>query len=274
VYFANLLTLCKDWTIENKAKIFPSDRPENLKASFTAFVQYNGSHPVTFQYLRDEYKNAVEGITPPVKEQKAMLDHLGQHLFALYLWDEFPLHGPEGLLDLFYEKTKPEETDFDQGIWASLFEHIGYSLRNTKVLNDSMKQQLLAFVAWRLKARVADELYHFVSWLDADCLDAGWRLETYCKILDLDMPKNARRGLALRRLNHLLPMHADKVLECFLKITQRVDSSNPFYIPEKEIRPILEAGFKSGNGGLKTMANEARENLLRLGQFEFMDMEE
>ncbi len=272
MYFGNLSTLCKDWTIENKTKIFPLNHPEIQKASFVAFLRYNGPHPITFQYLKDEYKNAVDSIITPVGDKKTEIDRLGQHLIKLYLWNEFPLHGSDGLLELFYEKTKPEKTNSDQMIWANLFEHIGYSLRNTKELNDSMNAQLLAFVQWRLQTPVADELYHFVSWLDADCLDAGWRLETYSAILDLEMPKNARFSLTLRYLNQLLPMHADKVLECFLKITQRVDQSSHFYVPEDEVRPILETGFKSEDEELKTMAKDALENLLRLGRFEFMDM--
>ncbi|OIP53080.1 MAG: hypothetical protein AUK31_02175 [Fibrobacteres bacterium CG2_30_45_31] len=272
MYFGNLLTLCKDWTIENKTKIFPLDHPEIRNVAFSAFLrynrlQYNRPSSTLFPYLKDEYKNAAEEIAAPIGDKKNMIDHLGQHLIVLYLWNEFPLQGSDGLLELFYEKTNS-----DQMIWANLFEHIGYSLKNIKELNNAMTGQLFSFVQWRLDAHVADELYHFVSWLDADCLDAAWRLETYSAILDLEMPNNARFSLTLRYLNQLLPMHADKVLECFLKITQRVDQSSPFYISEKEVSPLLKAGFMSENEGVKKMAEDARENLLRLGRFEFMDM--
>ena len=52
------------------------------------------------------------------------------------------------------------------------------------------------------------ELRHFTTWLQAECLDAEWRLKAYSKILDICKVEGA--GIRLETLCKMLPEHTEK----------------------------------------------------------------
>ena len=179
----------------------------------------------------------------------------------------YPLKGSESLLERYYQ-----ETDNKREHWANLFNHIGHRLWNSgKNLNQNMKDRIIAFFAWRFKQKEPTELRHFTLWLQAECLDAEWRLDAYSKILDVCEVEDW--GFHFETLCKMLPNHIAKVVECFFKLTKWSKKDN-LYIRTKEAKTILKAGLKSSDERVQQNAAQAHENLLREGRFDLLDLDD
>ena len=201
---------------------------------------------------------------------------LGQHLFTYYLWDVYPLKGDRSLIERFYLKT-----DGERKHWATLFDHVGHSLRNTgRHLGEGLKDRLVAFFEWRFEVGEPTELQEFVFWLEAECLEAEWRLTAYSRILDLLQNLDADQwkdqtarfpSHAMKSLREMLPMHTAGAVECLAKLIDSMPTSGVFYIPTDDAKAILKAGRDHDDESVRKNAEHARENLLRRGYFSVMD---
>ncbi len=165
-------------------------------------------------------------------------------------------------------------TKDDRKRWGQLFDHVGRSLRNSgRHLDKTLTDRIIAFFDWRFEAAEPLELQEFTFWLEAECLDSDWRLQSYSKILDLGRGKDVGLSLEVRALNKLLPNHLALVVECFAKITDAMDQGTQMYISADEAKPILKAGLTAEDPQVRENAERARENLLRLGRFDYLDVE-
>lgn len=270
--FGNLCALNLDWATEQREFLFPQDDEPVWRDAFGSFIRFNRPAKVTFEILRADFEFALENLnvlTATKDDGKQLVDMLGQHLFTYYLWQIYPLTGDESLLVRFYEKTSE-----DRQRWAQLFDHVGRSLRNSgKHLDKELIDRAIAYFDWRLEAAEQLELQKFTFWLEAECLEPEWRLRSYAKILDLGRGKDAGRSLEVRALNKLLLDHLSLVVECFAKITDAMDQGTQMYILADEAKPILKAGLNAEDSQVRKNAERARENLLRSGRFDFLDME-
>lgn len=136
-----------------------------------------------------------------------------------------------------------------------------------------MTDRAIAYFDWRLEAAEPLELQEFTYWLEAECFDPEWRLRSYSKILDFGRGKDVGLSLPVGALNKLLPDHPALVVECFAKITDAMDQGTRMYISANEAKPIIRAGLNAENSQVRENAERARENLLRLGRFDYLDME-
>ena len=140
-----------------------------------------------------------------------------------------------------------------------------------------LTERVIAYFEWRFEAAEPLELQEFSSWLEAQCLDPEWRLQSFSKILDMKQEKNSEkemdRYMQVHVLRELLPGHEALVVECFEKITEAMDQDSQMYVPTDEVMPILKAGLASEDTRIHEKAERARENLLRLCRFEFLDVE-
>ena len=195
------------------------------------------------------------------------IDILGDHLFTYYLWEMYPLNGRESLIEQFYQRTEKTREH-----WANLFSCIGHRLRNSgKNLDPNMKNRIIAFFEWRLKQKEPTELRHFTSWLQAECLNAEWRLNAYSKVLDVCEVEDW--GLYFETLREMLSNHTPKVVECFFKLTEGSKKDN-IYVPTEEAKAILKAGLKSSNENVRHNAKLAHENLLKTGRFDLLNLDD
>jgi hypothetical protein len=272
LHFGNLCLLNKDWALHNKNKLFPQDNMLIWREAFGGFLGYSHPAKLTFDILRKDFEFALDHLEEFDGEKDSrrdLVDRLGQHLFFYYLWDVYPLKGDESLLARFYEKTAE-----DLQRWAHLFDNVGRSLRNSgKRLEDRLIERVIAFFEWRFEAGESQELQEFTFWLGAECLDPEWRLAAYSKILDLRQTKKVGLSIEIDTLNKLLPDHQTLVVQCFAKITDSLDQGSNIYITAKDAKPILKAGLSSGDSQIRKDAERARENLLRTGRFDFLEME-
>lgn len=272
MHFGNICTLNRDWICQKREILFPQSNETVWRDAFGSYIRFNRPVRLTFESLRDEFEYAIENLNILATDKgdgKELIDRLGQHLFTYYLWEVYPLTGDESLIDRFYDKTKD-----DRKRWGQLFDHVGRSLRNSgRHLDKALTERVIVFFDWRFEAAEPQELQEFTFWLEAECLDPDWRLKSYSKIIDLGRGKDVGLLLQLRALNKLLPNHVALVVECFSKITGTMDQGTQMYIPAEEAKPILKAGLDSEDHQVRENAEGARENLLRLGCFDYLDVE-
>lgn len=266
VNYWRIFYLNEMWAIKHKSDFLPQGQLSAWLAAFGYFVSYSRPFKRTFEILKDDFNFALQRLGD-FKNHKVSrrtpIDHLGRHLFTYYLWGMYPLSGKESLLEQFYQRT-----DEKREHWENLFKHIGHRLRNSgKNLDPNMKDRIIAFFEWRLKQKEPTELRHFTSWLQAECLDPGWRLDAYSKILDAcDI---GGRPIGLEAFCDMLPDLTAKVIECFTKLT-----ANTSYIRSEEAKAILKAGLKSSDENVRHNAKLAHENLLKTGRFDLLNLDD
>ena len=270
--------LNKAWAAEHKSDFFPQYKSPEWLAAFGSLVCYNRPFKPTFEILRDDFGFALQHLADFKKRDtpgKEPIDILGQHLFQYYLWEMYSLRESikenDGcaLLEQFYQRT-----DEDQERWANLFNYVGRILRSTsEQLDKNLKDRIIVFFDWRFEVKEPTELQQFTFWLAAECLDAAWRLNAYSKTLDVCKPDGVSIAMQMDTLCELLPDHTAKVLECFTKLTDRSGDNN-IYIQTEEAKTILKAGLESSGESVRQNAERARENLLREGRFDLLDLDD
>ena len=266
MYYGQLWSLNQAWVVEHKAVFFPQDNLPVWIETFGSFLRVTQPFKPTFEILREDFVLALDRL--PKFEDGEIADTLGEHLFAYYLWEVYPLNGKESLLEKFYEKTK----NYSQQ-WANLSNHVGWSLGNSgEHLEQGLIDRIVAFFDWRLEQKDPEELRKVAFWLEAECLDPDWRLDAYAKILDVSHPDDMGRSSVLTVLNGMLESHTEKVVACFAKMTDYIDQNNSFYIDADEAKPILKAGLDSEDESVRENAERARETLLSAGRYNFLDI--
>ncbi len=271
MHFDNLCALNRNWTVEHRESLFPRRNAAAWRDAFGSYIRFNRPDPQTFMILQDEFECAIENLnigTDAKDDSMELVDRLGQHLFIYYLWEVYPLTGENSLLERFYDRTST-----DRKRWARLFDHVGRLLRDSDMnLDRALTDRATAFCDWRLEAAEQIELQEFTHWLDAKCLESAWRLRSYSKILDLGLGRDVRLSLQVTALSNLLPDNPDLVVECFAKLTGAVDQDTQMYISVNEAKPILETGLNAEDPKVYANAKRARENLLRVGRFDYLDV--
>ena len=254
------------WAVARKSDFFPQDNITVWVEAFGNFLHFSQPYKPTFDILRDDFEFALEHLCD-LKRKWA--DTLGHHLFTYYLWELYPLTGNESLLERYYQKTNS-----DRERWATLFNLIGRSLRNTRTqLGEGLKDRIMAFFEWRFAVGEPTEFHNFAFWLEAQCMEAGWRLKAYSRILDRGYvgQEEHRRTLIghdMQVLREMLPMHTALVVECFDKL---IGKKITIYQTD-DAKAILEAGFEHDDENVCENARRACDNLLRSGHSEFLDL--
>ena len=268
--YNSIFSLSEIWATEHKSDFFPQKKLPEWLAAFGSFVLCNGASKPIFKILQDDFDFALQHLFDFKNRDRGghePIDVLGERLFNYYLWEMFPLNGQDSLLEQFYQRT-----DKKREHWANLFDDIGHRLWNSgKNLNRNIKDRIIAFFEWRLKQEEPTELRQFTFWLEAEGLDAEWRLESYSKISDVCMVEGA--GIRLRALCDMLPNHTANVVECFFKLTKWSKKDN-LYIQTEEAKTILKAGRESSDERVQQNAAQAHENLLSEGRFDLLDLDD
>ena len=269
--YERLLYLNKAWTIAHKSDLFPQSDSSKWLAAFDGFLIHNGPSKPTFESLRDDYVFALQNLKQ-IKKRHIRRDQLilflGKHLFFLYLWDEYPLTGNQSLLEEYYKVTAD-----DPEHWASLFEDVGRTLwESNEQLDTSRRNKIIEFFNWRLVAKESKELREITFWLKVKCFDARWRLSAYLKVLDTCKAENMEVAIQINALCDMLPDYTAEVVACFAKLTDGIrDDTIDIYA--KGAKTILRAGTESSDENVRKNAVLARENLLRAGRYDLMELD-
>ena len=266
-----IFRLDEAWATRHKSDFFPQDSPVEWLETFGSFLRFHRPFKPTFEILRDDFDFALKhlGMDDFKKRDSFLTDILGQHLFTYYLWKVYPLRGEESLLEQYYKKTEDDPVR-----WAKLFDHVGSSLQvSSKNLDADLKKRVLEFFDWRFEVEESAELQKFSSWMGAECLDVEWRLDYCSKILDLGQFAKGNISSMLKALAGMPPDHTAMVVKCFAQLTGVMLNHDTIYIHTDQAKPILKTGLESSDEDVREDAERARENLLRIGRFEFLDMD-
>ena len=272
MHFSNLCTLNKNWAIEHKAQLFPQSDASLWLVAFESYICSNRPNLDIFNILKSEFEFALQNFSLILinnDNDSKLVKRLGQHFLSYYLWEAYPLRGEDSFLEGYYQKTAN-----DRKYWAMLFDHLGHLLGNSgKRLAIELTDRVISFFNWRFDISEPLELREFTFWLEADCLDSQWRLSTYSKILSLKYELKNGLYTELKTLNQLLLKHPSLTVECFEKITKAIEQGTHLYLPVDGAKSILKFGLKSEESQVREHAKRARENLLRLGRFDFLDLD-
>ncbi len=268
--YVRLLILQPDWAAERRSDFFPQLDSNSWRAAFGSFLRMTRSYRDAFETLKSQFWFAIENMPRRSESndtRSILIDGLGEHLFIYYLWALYPLRGEESLLERFYQKTSGR-TDH----WGTLFRHVGFVLRRTEKLDQSQMDKITDFFEWRLAQRNAEELKEFWMWLESECLDAEWRLIAFSRTLELSRPDKTHVYGEVERLDALLSEHPSRVMECFAKLTDRIDDDT-YSIPTDPTKRILKVGLESTQDDVRQNAELAQDSLLRRGRSDLLDID-
>lgn len=269
--YGEILWLDERWGTQRTPDLFPRRALAGWIAGFSSFLRFGHPWRRGWDALRGHYEFALEHVAELDGSGDSGGDGaeaLGRHIVVYYLWGLFPLTGPASLLERYYGCTGD-----DRRRWTNAFEYVGRSLRNA---GDDVDPQIVTraveFFEWRIEVGDPVELGGFALWLDAACLDGDWRLTSYSRVMDTDVSVDRLSTLQAEFLHRLLPRNVEKTLECFRKLTERLENGGA-YIRTHTARQILKAGLQSSVGGARRDAERARDNLLRAGRFELLHLD-
>ena len=273
MHYVRILDLDREWAARHKSDFFPQKNLRAWAEAFGNFLKNSQPYRPIFDVFRDDIEFAlknIEKLEVGTGERVNLTDTLGEHLFAYYLWDVYPLTGGDSLLERFYEKTRA-----DKERWSRLFNNIGFSLRNSgKQLQEGLEQRVVEFFEWRYEQQVQSELEEFPIWLSAECLDAEWRLKSYSRILDICGSKEFIVSIQVDVLREMLEGHTALVVACFAKLTDVIAKNRTVFIQSDKAKPIIRAGLGSDDATVQANAERALENLLQCGHFSLLDEED
>ena len=280
--YPRIYFLDQTWAEEHKLNFFPKDKRKEWLAAFGSFLHWHQPYLPVFEFLHGEFVFALENLKDMEKDNSAgenLIDVIGQKLFTYYLWGVYPLRGEGSLIERYYQ-----ETETTKEYWKSLFTWVGFVLKNH---DENMEKKLLdrfkEFFEWRLDAGEIVELGEFFLWMEAECLEEEWRLDACYRVLDFiesvdvkDSEDMDRIFGGLESLRGMLGRQTAKVVECFAKMTDIAFKNNStyFYIPSDDAKAILKAGLESKDEIVRENSKLAREKLLKMGRFEFLNLDE
>ena len=269
--FGRICDLNREWATQHSGGFFPQESFTSWKEAFGNFLKYNRPCRQAFDIMQGDIEFALENVGNfriGSNETTNLADTLGEHLFTYYLWDYFPLTGKESLLEQFYEQTQN-----DRDRWSELFDFVGRSVKGSgKHLREDLKERIVKFFEWRLGKKEPCELKEFTYWLEAECLDPEWRLQSYSSTLDVGGSVDIGLYIQVKALREMLDKNIPRVVECFAKLVDRaVENDSTNYIASDEVRPILQAGLDCDDANVRQKARQVREKLLQCGHLDLMD---
>jgi hypothetical protein len=280
MHFGNLRWLNNDWAETKVRDIFLRQDSELWQACFSAYLTHSRGYVYDFKYLKSEYLHAFSTVAlgeeidkdGDDKDSYIINKWMGYHLLTFYLSDRIEITSEDDLcLELFYKATQSQKE-----LWGDLFNHIGHSLSNWGPdIAPKIVERVKALFEWRIQQAEPKELSEYLFWLDGACLEPEWRMEGFLRTLPFADDDDVKASMITDKLHeHFLESHPDMVLKCFAEVTKAAERKRYFYVSKESAIPILKVGLASQNQETKAYAEEARENLLKAGRFEYLHLEE
>lgn len=270
--YRRALILDKAWAVEHRSDFFPRHLLSEWREAFGTFLLYNQPYAPWFTFLQGDLEfvlHHLEELHGWGQRDESFENIIGRHLFIYFLRGSYPLTGVESLLERFYDAT-----DEKRECWGVLFDYVGLLVRNSGTdIDKDVRSKVTQFFNWRLAIRQGEELRKFTWWLESPSLDAEWRLDAYLAILEIVQPETSNLFHELDTLHEMLPSHPEQVVKCFAKLTDGL-KNDTFYISTDTAQDIISVGLDSDTEIVRSDAERARENLLRRGRFDLLDLDD
>lgn len=270
--YERIIALDETWAIGQRSALFPQDNLSAWAEGFSAFLHFHRPSIRYFDIFEDDFKFAVQHLPELAERQPSkasFFNILGQWLFRCYMDGQYSWHGEESLIDRYYRMT-----DTRREHWADLFNYVGRTLyRTDQNLSPDVEDRVRAFFEWRLEEGDPNELAEFGFWLEATCLEEGWRLNAFSKVLDIGEVGKFPVRLDWEAIVDMLPEHTGEVVECFVKIVEKLPGDS-VYIRAEPAKRILSAGLASHDETVNKGAQRAREIMLNSGRFNILMLED
>ena len=266
VSFGRLYGLDSQWMEQHVRQFFPRGNHEIWKSAFGGFLNFHQPFRRWFDSIEPEFDFALENadLSEEGKSRASLANNLGWHLLIHNLWGQFDSR--RDLLAVFYTRTEPKQ-------WAALFDQTGRSLKATQTISPDLLNRFKEFFETRLRVGNEEELKEFTFWLEAECLEGEWRLRALLRLLDKTEGRVRSASVLVERLRKLADNLPDLVVECFTKLTRGASKQQHFYLSPEPAKAILNIGLVSNNSTTVENAEEAQDNLLKMGYLEYLDLE-
>lgn len=278
MHFGNLRWLDEKWAETLVPTLFAHD--DLWQPCFSAYLTHSRGYQADFQYLKAEYlyaflSVALEGEIDKDGDNKdswIINKWMGYHLLIFYLSEKIERESDSDLsLQLFYTATKNHRE-----LWGDLFNQMGRNVSNWGAgVEQKIVTRVKEFFEWRIMQKEPKELSEYLFWLDGECLEPEWRMDGFLRTLPFSDDDDVHASMATDKLHeHFLESHPDMAVKCFYEVTKAALNKAYFYVSEESAIPILKTGLASQNQDTKQFAEEARENLLKAGRFEYLHLDE
>jgi len=271
--------------------LFPPARPLHQQAGLVAHFCYDRPdiyNIMTFPNILTWGLKALKVLPKELaeKDSRQTLRDFGQRLgiqIAFYYWNNAfsnDLKG-EAALDAFFanaapktraavitqigsifEKSTNEQPSVDlfrraMRLWERRYEQIAFSIDCSDDLVDEYD----------------GELFGFTNWLDSECFSFAWRFEYGKKALSLLKKSREWYGL-LKTIAKWAESaeHLKSALDLFYVILTKPNENLRWSIQVKEFGPVISKGLSSEDVDTKKIAEQCRDELLKLGLFDFLEI--
>ena len=257
---SHLLDLNRELFEEVYETIYPADSDLWI-ISFGTFLKTNRAWDTSFLVLQKDYEKLLECDLELEDESKVkILNHLGDHLIAHYMWGEIEFNA-DSILDNFFEVCSNESH-------SHVIFNVGRSLRKSKNLPAEMIKRAEDLWDWREQTEDVLELKAFESWLKCECFSCDWRLTKLKKVLSHVSMVDMRAFSIIDFLSESVNKNLTLTLECLELLT---DTKEYVYFDNEKIAEILSLGDSSKTIEDRKVSIRARDNLLKAGHYNFKD---
>ncbi len=281
-----LASLFPEWCKNHHDTVFPfRDRQAHAEAALLSHLGYNNPNGLViaaFPTMLDHALRVVnfeeqQGRRTAAREEMPV--RLGYHI-AYYYWNALPEEGvAERRLDEFFQKAPAP-------VRGRLIAEIGRIFKRAPSESDELTKRVRAL--WEKRSAVisdklardpalldefAPELASFSYWVGNECFDAAWRLARLMQILKLSKKSPDAFDL-LEALDKLSadPNNLKSVMRCLLSLTEKFSDNLRWSIREEHLKGMLKRGLQSTDSQVRTLAESARDNLLKEGLFIYQDV--
>ena len=121
-YFPQFIYLDKEWALENRKRIFPSEsrKKKYRHSAWSAYIRFSDVYTNVFPELINQYKKALKEF--PTAEKSQGLDRsdekMATHVLKAYLVNLIEFYSRDGLLRLYYQMAD-DETRSHGNFWLS-----------------------------------------------------------------------------------------------------------------------------------------------------------
>jgi hypothetical protein len=273
--FGSLLYLDRNWTIDNKKKIFPQNQALELyrQAAWNAFILFNGPHVKYLDVLRDEYLFALDRLH--LLESRSLpgepAERLAEHLMFYYWRGKLALDTQ--LLQNFWTKA-------EKNLRGHAIGFIGRNLYNTSGnIPNEIINRLMAL--WENRVDEAnkstevesfsEEFKSFGWWFASGAFQSDWSLDQVEGVLRLFGEVEADH-LVIERLVAVVAEYPGRVVSVLGSMIEGDRKGWGIHRWRENVKKILKSALNSNDQVAREEAKGLINRLGARGLFEYREL--